>query len=143
MARQTRPTDRSSALRLLTRHFLRRFLDNDLISPNADRHETLTVGATMLISIGLFVSVLIASKYVMNPFPTPVHMALGGMQDRFLFVAVSMVSMALVAAAQWDALSIDARDAAILGPLPVTLGDDRARASSPRWRSSPRPSRSS
>jgi hypothetical protein len=117
------PPDRPiSPVRLLTGHFLRRFLDNDLVSPNADRHETLTVGATMLVSSGLFVSVLVASKYVMNPFPTPVDMALGGIQDRFLFVAASMVITALVAAAQWDALSIDARDAAILGPLPVTRG---------------------
>jgi hypothetical protein len=108
-----------SALRLLTRHFLRRLLDNDLISPNADRHETLTVGATMLISTSLFVAVLISSKYVMNPFPTPVAMGLGGIQDRCLFVSASMVVMALVAIAQWDALSIDARDTAILGPLPV------------------------
>jgi hypothetical protein len=110
---------RHSVLWLLTRHFLRRLLDNDLISPNADRHETLTVGATMLISTGLFISVLIASKYIMNPFPTPVHMALGSMQDRFLFIAASMVAMALAALAQWDALSIDTRDAAILGVLPV------------------------
>ena len=30
-----------------------------------------------------------------------------------------MTLMALVAAAQWDALAIDARDASVLGPLPV------------------------
>lgn len=109
----------SSASRLLTGHFLRRFLDNDLISPNADRHETLTVGATMLISFGLFATVLLASKYVINPFPTPMHMALGAMQDRVLFVGASMLVMGLVAVAQWEALSIDVLDAAILGPLPV------------------------
>ena len=111
-----------SAFRLLTRHFLRRFLDNDLISPNADRHETLVVGATMLISSGLFIAVLITSKYIMDPFPTPVRTVLGGIQDRFLLISLSMVVMALVAAAQWDALSIDARDAAILGPMPIEHG---------------------
>lgn len=109
-----------SPSRLLTRHFLRRLLDNDVIAPNADRHETLTVGATLLISAGLFVSVIIASKYVINPFPTPVHMALGAMHDRYVFIGASMLVMALVAAAQWDALALDVRDASILGPLPVT-----------------------
>lgn len=112
----------ASPFRLLTRHFLRRLLDNDLISPNADRHETLVVGATLLISGGLFIAVLITSKYLMDPFPTPVRTVLGGIDDRFLLIALSMVVMALVAAAQWDALSIDARDAAILGPLPVGHG---------------------
>lgn len=116
------PARPPSPLRLLIQHFLRRLLDNDLISPNADRHETLTVGATMLISMSLFVAVLIAAKYVMTPFPTPVFMAIGGMHDRFFFVSASMVVMALVAVTQWDALSIDARDAAILGPLPVKHG---------------------
>jgi hypothetical protein len=29
--------------RLLIRHFLRRFLDNDLLSPEADRHQVLAV----------------------------------------------------------------------------------------------------
>src|SRR5258706_473923 len=32
-----------TARRLLREHFLRRFLDNDLISPNADRHEVLVL----------------------------------------------------------------------------------------------------
>jgi hypothetical protein len=111
-----------SALRLLTRHFLRRLLDNDLISPNTDRHETLVVGATLLISSGLFIAVLVASKYLLDPFPTPVRTVILGIHDRFLFVSLSMVVMALVAAAQWDALSIDARDAAILGPIPIGHG---------------------
>ena len=45
--------------RLLTQHFVRRFLENDLVSPDADRHEVLSlVGAgllssTMFITIGL------------------------------------------------------------------------------------------
>ena len=38
-----------------------------------------------------------------------------------------MIVTALVAAAQWDALAIDVRDAAILEPLPVRAGDDPAR----------------
>ena len=37
----------------------------------------------MLVSSGLFVSVLVASKYMINPFPTPVDMALGGIQESF------------------------------------------------------------
>ena len=38
-----------TARRLLRHHFLRRFLDNDLISPNADRHEVLVLLAAALV----------------------------------------------------------------------------------------------
>ena len=46
--------------RLLTRHFFRRFIENDLISPDADRHQTLTVLSACLISFGLVVTMLLA-----------------------------------------------------------------------------------
>ena len=35
----------------------------------------------------------------------------------------SMLVMALIAAVQWDALALDERDTAILGPLPVAPRD--------------------
>ena len=59
------------ARRLLRDHFLRRFLDNDLISPNTDRHEMLVLLAASLAVPGLFITVvLIGSKYVIG-IPTP------------------------------------------------------------------------
>ena len=41
---------------LLVRHFLRRFLENDLVSPDADRHEVLavTVGCSVMLGFFLF-----------------------------------------------------------------------------------------
>ena len=48
--------------------------------------------------------------------------ALGGFNDRLLMFGASMVLMALVAVIQWDRLSLDARDASILGVLPVRHG---------------------
>ena len=49
--------------RLLVRHFLRRFLDNDLISPNADRHVAIVTAVAALIAPALFVTVLLSFKY--------------------------------------------------------------------------------
>ena len=41
------------------------------------------------------------------------------MDNALLFVSVSMILLALVAVVAWDGLALDARDEAILGPLPI------------------------
>jgi hypothetical protein len=41
------------------------------------------------------------------------------LSDKFLYISLAMLVTALVAAAQWDALAIDYRDAVILQPLPI------------------------
>ena len=52
-------------------------------------------------------------------FYTPGQAAVGSLDDKFFYIALSMLTVALLAVAQWDALVVDARDAAILDPLPV------------------------
>lgn len=101
----------------LTRLFLTRFFDNDLISPQADRHEVLSALVALLASTSLFVTVLLGVKYVAGM--TPGRTALGLLDDSALFITGSMFVMALLAALEWHALSLDARDASILGPLPI------------------------
>jgi hypothetical protein len=105
--------------RLLTRHFFRRFIENDLISPDADRHQTLTVLAACIMSFGLVVTMLLAVKYSFA-LTTPGQVALLSLDDKFLYIGWSMAVMALVTLAEWDALGLDVRDASILGPLPMT-----------------------
>ena len=108
-----------TARRLLRHHFLKRFLDNDLISPNADRHEVLVLLAAALAVPGLFITVLLlGSKYVIG-IPTPALTSVAALDDKFLYITASMLVMALMAAVQWDALGLDERDTAILGTLPV------------------------
>src|SRR6185295_8836018 len=112
-----------TARRLLREHFLRRLLDNDLISPNADRHEVLVLLAAALAVPGLFITVvLLGQKYVIG-IPTPALTAVAALDDKFLYISASMLVMALIAAVQWDALALDERDTAILGPLPVSARD--------------------
>jgi hypothetical protein len=105
--------------RLLTGHFLHRFVDNDLISPDADRHEVLSVTAAVLVSGTLFATVLLSAKYLFLPFPSPARVAFLAVQDRFFFVTLTMAVMGLAAVAVWNALVLDARDNEILGSLPV------------------------
>lgn len=110
-----------TATRLLIRHFVRRFVDNDLLSAHADRHESLAFFTASLVSAGIFGTVLMGTKYLFALLAAS-WVAVSAMDDLFVIVSVSMIVIGLTAAAQWDALAIDARDAAILGPLPVGQG---------------------
>ena len=104
---------------LLVGHFLRRFLDNDLLSPNADRHQAIATACAALIAPGLAATILLSFKYQFW-FHPPGVTSVFALDDRVLYFGCSMIVMGLVAAATWDALSLDARDAAILGTLPVS-----------------------
>src|SRR5258705_2612455 len=112
-----------AARRLLRTQFLRRFLDNDLISPHIDRHEVLVLLATSLAVSGLVITVLLlGQKYVIG-IPTPGLTAVAALDHKCFYIAASMLIMALMAAIQWDALGLDEPDAAILGPLPLSARD--------------------
>jgi hypothetical protein len=105
--------------RLLTRHFLERFLDNDLVSPDGDRHATIAMAGGALLTLGLFVSVLMSLGFLFMPFQSPGRTADLALYHRYFFSALSSIAMGLVAVATWDALSIDPRDTTILGTLPL------------------------
>jgi hypothetical protein len=102
----------------LTRHFLRRFLENDLISPEADRSQLLAVVGAGLFSVTLMTTLFMSFAYVSGGW-TPSGLALAALNDRHFYIALSMTVSALLAVAQWDSLTVDLRDASILEPLPV------------------------
>ena len=102
----------------LTRHFLRRFLENDLISPEADRSQLLAIIGAALFSVMLLVTVFMSFQYVMA-VRTPSQLALAALNDKYFYLSLSMIVSALLAVVQWDSLVVDIRDAAILEPLPV------------------------
>lgn len=104
---------------LLTRHFLTRLVDNDLVSPDADAHKGASVGLALLLSGGTVMTVLLGAKYVMTPLPMPAVNAGHYLDDALLYVTLSMLLLAIVAVVTWDGLALDARDEAILGPLPI------------------------
>jgi hypothetical protein len=106
--------------RILIRHFLARLFDNDLISPQADAHKGASIALGCLLSAGAFLTVISGSKYVMTPLRMPAWNAAGYVDDSLLFVLLSMLVLALVAVVAWDGLALDARDEAILGPLPIS-----------------------
>jgi hypothetical protein len=111
--------DDAPAVRLLTHLFVRRLLDNDVISPHADRHDSLGVLYAVIVSLALFVTFFVSTPYLAAYIQLPGQTALSALPDRFLFIAASLGISALAALLVWDALGLELRDAAILGPLPI------------------------
>lgn len=111
--------DDRATFRLLTRLFVRRLVDNDVISPHADRHEPLAVLYGLLVSFAIFATFFRCVSYLSAFIQLPGPAALSALSDRFLFIAGSMSVSALGALMVWEALALEARDAAILGPLPI------------------------
>ncbi|HTU99052.1 MAG TPA: hypothetical protein VMF13_00825, partial [Luteitalea sp.] len=106
-------------MRRLTRHFVRGYLSAD---GGVGSDKPAAIVAATLVSPGLFVTVLLAAKYVTTPWPLPAETAVGGLFDRLLFHCAAFVLLTLVALIHWDRLALDARDAAILGVLPLSHG---------------------
>src|SRR4051812_28185116 len=75
-----------------------------------------------LLTLGLFISILSPMKFLFMPFQSPGRSAVLANGDRLMFVALAMVVMSLVAVLTWDSLSLDPRDTAIFGPLPIERG---------------------
>ena len=104
--------------RLLTRHFYRRFFENDLISPAGDSHVGLSHVIGAFLTPGLLVVSLVLLKYALNhtTWQRVVELAF---DDALLYVALSMIVLGLAATVTWDAFFLEARDHHILGVLPV------------------------
>jgi hypothetical protein len=116
------PDGPSSRSGLLTRHFLTRLIDNDLVSPDADAHKGASVGLAMLLSAGTVATMLMGGKFITTVRPMPTVNAANYLDDALLYMTLSMLVLAIVAVVAWDGLALDARDEAILGPLPIPRG---------------------
>lgn len=103
---------------LLARHFFRRFLDNDLLSPNGETPPSLSLTLAFLAVPGLWMMVGLIFAY-QNPATPPSERMLMALGHKYQFMACSMIVMALATVVQWDALALDRRDRAALGPLPI------------------------
>jgi hypothetical protein len=104
--------------RLLVRHFLYQFVENDF-TPDSDRHQVLALAAAGVITVPLFVTVFMGWRYLMRPLQAPGWTEMTMLNDQMLFCGTSLLVSAVIAAVQWDALSVSRRDAMILGVLPV------------------------
>jgi len=104
--------------RLLRRHFISQFVENDL-SPDMDRHQLLALAAAGLVTLPLFATIFMSVKYLMQPLQSPGWTQVTVMGDQLTFCATSLLVSAIIATLEWDALALSPRDAMILGVLPV------------------------
>ena len=104
--------------RLLVAVFLRRFLENDLLAGDGDTRVNFGVLVALLAAPGAFSLTWLTLAYA-GPFLTPSERLVMALDHKYQFIAASMTLAGLAAALEWDALSLDARDLAVLGPLPI------------------------
>ena len=104
--------------RLLVRHFLNQFIENDF-APDVDRHQILAVAAAALITLPLFATIFMSVKFLMQPLQSPGWTEIMTMGDQVVFCATSLLVSAAIATLEWDALALSPRDSVILGVLPV------------------------
>src|SRR5512143_1727065 len=88
--------------RRLTRHFYRRFFDNDLVSPGGDAHVGLSHVIGAFLTPGLLVVILVLLKYALNhtTWERVIELAF---DDALLYVALSMIVLGIAATVTWDA----------------------------------------
>ena len=121
----------AAVVRRLARHFLSGIAHNDLVAPREDLHATFAGALSFLLVVSAGVTLMFLGKYngvarmprgfsaVARPptFDERLVMALG---DEMLLLGGAMAVMAILTVLFWDTLSLDDRDRAVLGPLPVS-----------------------
>jgi len=104
--------------RLLVRHFLNQFIENDF-APDVDRHQILAVAAAALITLPLFATIFMSVKFLMQPLQSPGWTEMTTMGDQVVFCTTSLLVSAAIATLEWNALALSPRDSVILGVLPL------------------------
>ena len=77
------------------------------------------MGCAFVASLGVFATFFLSVNYLSAFIQLPGMTALSALSDRFLFIVASITLSALAPLIAWEALALESRDAAILGPLPI------------------------
>ncbi len=98
--------------RHLTRHFFRRFFDNDVLDSDGEAITTVVRAASIVAAPGLILAFFLQNSYPERPL-------WGRIEDQYFFVLYSFVAMAGVAIFEWETLFPDRLDFLVLAPLPL------------------------
>jgi hypothetical protein len=119
------PQGRAKQFRVLVRHFLDRFFNNEMASADGDAKTRLVQAACAIGIPGLIVAMYLYPVYHLPRGhvgkywgPRPYWSQVG---DHYFFVVYSMVVMGLVAIFEWDLLFPDLLDVVVLSPLPTRM----------------------
>jgi hypothetical protein len=103
----------------LTKHFFRQFFENEFISRGSEARLSVVHILAWLPLPGIFYTFYIMPTYddIRLFFPWQYHAVT--LVDQCRYVTFSMIVIGIIAILEWDALFLDRRDYAILGPLPL------------------------
>ncbi len=114
--RSLRPAGQpASTLRILTRHFFRRFFDNDTVHADGDTITTVARAVAVTAAPGLTVTLFLQSEY--GKYPP--RSGWGAVEDQYLFILFSILALGAVALFEWEMLFPDRLDFLVLSPLPL------------------------
>ena len=99
----------------LTRHFFRRFFQNDVLDPDGETTTTVARALGAAAAPGLMFAFFLQNAY-------PQRSPWGRIQDHYFFVLFSFVTMVGVAVFEWDMLFPEHLDFLVLTPLPLRPG---------------------
>jgi uncharacterized membrane protein YwzB len=104
-----------SQFRLLVRHFLERFFNNDMVSADGETKARLLQVAYAIALPGIVVSLFLFPVYH-APLERPLW---SQVSDHYFYVLYSFVAVGAVSIFSWDLLFPDLLDLFVLSPLPV------------------------
>lgn len=106
--------------RLLTRHFFRGFLENDVLSPDEGMQATLAPLLAAIAAPGLLLPLYWSFNYGW-PFQRVAEFQALALRHEVILVMYPMVIVALAMVLNWESLFPDRRDTEVLGRLPVPV----------------------
>lgn len=101
---------RETTVRELTKHFFRRFFENDVLQGGDDMTTTVVRALSIVAAPGLMFAFWLQNQY-------PQRTRWGRIEDEYFFVMFSFVAMAGVAIFEWEMLFPDRLDFLVLTPL--------------------------
>jgi len=103
----------------LTRHFFRQLFENEFISRGSEARLGVVHVLALLPLPGIFYTFYIIPTYDDIRLFFPWQFPAVSLIDQCRYVTFSMIVIGIIAILEWDALFLDPRDYAILGPLPL------------------------
>ncbi len=99
---------------ILYKHFLKRFIKNDLINDDSKLLPKIVLGIAVLITISGFISIFSLQKYLIVPNLKPYAWV-----DLSTLILLSFIATGLISILEWKVIFLDRTDYAILKSLPV------------------------
>jgi len=111
---------------LLFRTFVTQFFTSETVTSDAQLRQSIAGIIAFVLTPGILLLLQVFPDYQMTVIRVHAHRAPAGLiDDRLEWIVqmlsvYSMMTIGLIAAMSWDALTFDRRDAMVLGPLPVS-----------------------